>query len=74
MTTDRRYGPTPVLTAVAILLLPLAYVFSVGPAVWLSDHGYLNEWTAVIYAPVEYLYEHSKSATDVLDWYIELRQ
>jgi len=72
MTTDRRSGPLAALVAAAILLFPVAYVLSLGPAIWLHTHGYLGEWAAIIYAPLEYLHDHFKPAGDALDWYIEL--
>src|SRR5688572_19191268 len=38
-----------VATLVAVLLLvPILYVLSVGPALWLADHGYLTEQALVI--------------------------
>jgi len=72
MSTDRRSSPLAVLVAAAILLLPVAYVLSVGPAVWLFDHGYLGEWASVIYAPLVHLYENCKPVAAALDWYIQL--
>lgn len=72
MTDNRRSSPLAALVAAAILLLPVTYVLSVGPAVWLFDHGFLGEWAGVIYAPLEYLHSHCKPAAGVLDWYVEL--
>jgi hypothetical protein len=72
MTTDRRSSPLAALVAAAILLSPVAYVLSVGPVVWLHDHGLISEAVAVIYAPLQYLHDHSKQAAGALDWYIDL--
>jgi hypothetical protein len=50
-------GKVAVIVAVlVVLLLPVGYVLSSGPALWLLDHGYLgsNSWRT-IYRPLYFL-------------------
>ena len=44
---------TLIVVVVLVLLLPVGYVLSSGPALWLYDHGYLgsNSWRT-IYQPL----------------------
>jgi hypothetical protein len=58
--------------SVALLLLPLAYVLSLGPAVWLNDRGYLPDWVGVVYGPIDWLYITFPPAKTFFDWYLEL--
>ena len=51
-----------------LVLLPLLYVLSVGPVVWLADHGYVGEWVGNIYRPLLVL---ARNGVEPLRAYIE---
>ncbi len=72
MTTNHRASPAAVLVAIAVILLPLGYVLSLGPAIWLHQHGVLSEYARVIYAPLEFLHDQCKPIGDALEWYAGL--
>jgi hypothetical protein len=58
--------------ALGLCALPMFYVLSLGPAVWLADRGYLpTEPLQVVYAPLIWLHEHTP-LSGPLDWYVEL--
>jgi hypothetical protein len=67
--------PLAVLAAVALLSIPL-YVLSVGPAMWLIDSGLVDQRYrvvfAVVYAPLEYLYDHVHIVKVFFDAYLSL--
>jgi hypothetical protein len=54
--------------------LLVVYALSYGPAWWLFTHGWLAGETAeVIYAPVDWVYEHSPPAVrQSMESYVEL--
>ena len=56
-----------------IVLLPALYVLSSGPAGWLWSRGYLKSepWN-VVYAPLDWAYEHSTAVQQFADWYMRL--
>jgi hypothetical protein len=64
-----------VLIAGAIILLPVAYVLSVGPANWLYNHGPISQpakdLITHVYWPLGWLCDHCKPFFDVLAWYID---
>jgi hypothetical protein len=41
-----------VVVLVVALILPVAYVLSIGPAYWLMGHGYLPDEAEALYAPL----------------------
>jgi hypothetical protein len=60
------------------LVLVVFYPLSVGPMVWLVDHGHLGEIDgvvvtslAVFYMPLEQLHSKTEVGRVVLDWYLE---
>jgi hypothetical protein len=65
-----------ILVAIAISLT--IYIFSVGPVMWLNNHGRLSpamlERALVIYAPLDWLAHKSEAANRVLFWYAEFWQ
>jgi hypothetical protein len=62
-----------VVMLVVVVLLPVLYVLSIGPAEWLAAHGYCSEDAiGYAYGPVVLLYNISETAELVIDWYVEL--
>lgn len=46
------------LLAIAVVMLPLSYVLSIGPVVWLMGRGWIAQKPAeFLYHPVEFAYE-----------------
>lgn len=65
-------GLAILLMAVVALLLPIVYVLSIGPAVWLLNRGLLPETPLVtIYAPLEWLARSSDWFQAAAEWYIQ---
>ena len=51
-------------------LLPVLYVLSGGPAVWLLYHGYLSEESiAFIYGPLNWAGTHCEPLELLVSWY-----
>jgi len=74
--SKRRESSGQVVVVVALLLLfllPVLYVLSLGPAIMLSEHGYLNsevwDW---VYAPLVLIYESCPPTQKPLEWYASL--
>ena len=63
-----------VILLIGMLLLPIAYVLSIGPAVWLYDRGWLPDAVIVVYWPIEALHNYSSICREALDWYVALWQ
>ena len=58
---------------VGVLVLLLAYPLSVGPAVWICNHGYMSEDAITpFYAPLKWLVERSELVGDGMGWYVAL--
>ena len=57
-----------------LVLSPLAYFLSIGPAVWLNMNGYMSESVTegltVFYLPISWLAEHSTAFGQLLTWYL----
>jgi hypothetical protein len=68
---DRKRGPVGCLV-VSILLLPVLYVLSVGPYVWLYEHGYLSDEVGRVYAPLDYLCTYCPPVRVALQGYLKL--
>lgn len=61
------------IVIVLVLLTPLFYVLSVGPAVWLCERGVIGEGPAsVVYAPLEWLTDVSPPFQSIMESYIDL--
>jgi hypothetical protein len=59
------------VVALVLILLPLFYVLSVGPAVWLFSRGLVSERVlAVLYAPVELAGEYSPLFMRIMQPYV----
>ena len=63
-------------TVVVVVGLFVAYPLLPGPLQWLDEQSMLPDWTEtpikVIYAPMDWIIEHSETAQKVFDWYIGL--
>jgi len=72
-------GGNPTAAAVALIagaccMLPLLYVLSLGPALWLARRfPGLRSPCEVIYTPLQWLYDNTPLRA-ALDWYINLWQ
>ena len=76
MDSDKRRSRSgPALVLVIVLLLPVLYVLSIGPAALvIQATGQNDELIAVVevvYYPVMWLQEHTPLA-DPIGWYVEL--
>lgn len=52
--------------------LPVLYVLSLGPAVWLvvANGGTGRDLVTFVYAPLKWLADHSDTTRDWLEWYV----
>jgi hypothetical protein len=71
---ERRLSTIAVAVFVAALvLLPLLYVLSAGPAVWLLAHGFLSDAAFTwFYFPLSYVSDRWQSLEAFLEFYLEL--
>jgi len=73
---DQRRGSSLAVWLIAgVVLLPILYVLSIGPFVWLTYHGYLylsDDAFTVVYGPLLYLHDNCKPIGDALEWYARL--
>jgi hypothetical protein len=59
--------------AFGLVLAPILYVLSIGPAYWLVWHGTISEETALTaYAPIEWVADRSTPIERLLTIYIRL--
>lgn len=76
MSKARQSGSaTPVLAAILILVVvaPILYLLSLGPAVWLVEHGFIaGESIETFYLPVIALHESCPPIQPILEGYVEL--
>lgn len=67
-------GAAPVVV-VGLFLLPVLYVLSIGPAIWLAEAGYLQgtviEVLEVVYAPLVWLANDTPLGGPI-EWYVDL--
>ena len=72
MSEDRQKsggGTGVVMLVVAILaLLPILYVLSSGPVIWLTIHGYAPD--VPLYAPLQWAGEHCEPFHKAFRWYL----
>ena len=58
----------------ALLAVFVLYPLSVGPVNWLYQHSdkdtRIYRAARVVHAPIDYLTNHSKTAYDVVSWYV----
>jgi len=69
----RQRGGGPILAAVliaALVLLPVAYLLSIGPAYGLHVRGYLSLPVYDAYlGPARFVFQRCDPVLDALDWY-----
>ena len=57
-----------------LLTVPVLYVASLGPCVWLHMHGWINELMAqaanAFYEPLSLVADHSAAFDRFLEWYV----
>lgn len=74
-TSSRSFSaPIAVVAIFLMIVLPLLYMLSIGPAVWLESRGHIDapEDSAIVkfYWPLHWLIERSGPAMTVFDWYV----
>lgn len=72
--TDQRKRSSIGFWATVILVLPVLYPLSVGPAAWLCVHGLPSDWCWALdrfYKPVEKLAGVTPQSRAAYSWYIE---
>ena len=59
-----------------LLAVPLLYMASLGPCVWMHQHGWLNQPAAqtanVFYEPLSLVADHSEPFDRFLEWYVAM--
>ena len=61
------------IAAILLVVLPPAYVLSIGPAIWLRERGWISEATSrTIYEPVMFCVRRSSWAHGWVGWYANL--
>ena len=70
--TPKRERSPLVIAAAIFLALPVLYLLSYGPAVWLLTHGYSDAWDFArwFYEPIGWLRRQSEWFNALHDWYI----
>ena len=63
-------GGAAVLLMVALLLLPLLYVLSIGPMALMFPNGDEPAWVTTVYRPLTWLVEQSEFTMSLFYWYI----
>lgn len=67
-----RKNSAAAVALIGILMLPLLYVLSLGPAVMIIDHtGCGEDFAEVVYYPLIWLHENTPLRAS-LDWYVGL--
>ena len=70
---EKRGGLGCAITGIVLILLPVLYVLSIGPAAWLDDRSPGGIYVLrAAYAPLLYIMEHCRPVGEAIDWYIEL--
>ena len=70
-------------TMVSLIALPVLYVASFGPWLWLSEHDYfglldldqrvdINDAIDTVFHPLGWARRHSRMSRSVIDWYARL--
>ena len=68
----RKFGGGCVIS-IAVIMLAVIYVLSVGPAIWFRDHDFISQDTIlVVYAPIGWLYDKVPFAAQLLEAYAGL--
>ena len=71
-THERRF-PTLAVVLCVVIVLPVIYVLSYGPALWLATHAYLSgDSFNFVYCPIEWSCRHSVTVSAFIGWYESL--
>ena len=64
-------GIIGLVLAIVLLLSPLGYILSAGPAIWMVHHGYLDVMTyfAVFRPLIAFAYDH-ETFNNAMNWYL----
>ena len=62
---------SPILVGVLLLLvlLPVLYILSVGPMIWLADHDYISK-DGNAYAPLQWACDGCEPFNKAVNWYM----
>jgi len=70
----RSSGAAAVVAVLVLLFLPLLYVLSIGPAVWLHDRGMMSptvtQCAQTIYSPLEWAAFKSSVTMQIMEGYL----
>jgi len=58
-----------------LIALPVIYVLSTGPAMWLNNHRYISSDEGFVwefYGPLRWVTSHCKPVNDFVLWYVNL--
>ena len=59
-----------------LIVLPILYILSIGPLIWLADRNYVSRETAqrivVIYEPLQWPSSRCQPLKDFIGWYQSL--
>jgi hypothetical protein len=71
---ESRKSAAPVVAAVLLVLLsPVLYIISIGPAAWLVEKEIISgEHAELFYFPICMAADNSPTVMSVLEWYLEL--
>ena len=74
--SKRERSPAVAITIAVVLALPVLYVISEGPVLWLGDQGYLPDeawpYTLAFYRPLRFLQQNCESFRGARNWYLSL--
>lgn len=66
-------GPVTVAAVGVLVLLPLLYILSAGPAIGLMSRGYLSEpATMAVYSPIDFVCANCTPLSEGMCWYVDL--
>jgi hypothetical protein len=69
----KKRGGALALTAIALVVLVLLYLLSIGPAFLLWERGYISEnFLSSFYAPVSWAAGNCRPFKDIMTWYVHL--
>lgn len=66
-------GPVTIAVVGMVVLVPLLYILSAGPAIKLMSRGYISESALMsVYFPLEYVSENCAPLGEGIGWYLDL--
>jgi hypothetical protein len=73
--SDYRPNVTLLIGLIVVgILLPVIYIFSIGPVYWLVAQGYLSISALNVYYPLDWLAHLWPPFQDAIDWYLSFFQ